>query len=383
MIKSVSLKVVLLVSLLCCLLVGIGYYLYQQYEVVEKEIDQGYQEKARRNDYLAAQYFVEKMGLPTASIRSFATLNQLSDKQSVLLLPVSRNNMQSHQAEHILGWVNQGGHLITVIWTLKKQGQTDLLLDYLGVIQQVNDDAAEHDAALNNMMIFEKNQEKNLKINFLSRYYLEDVEDTALFGIKDAVGHHELTYVHGQGLITVLSDGEFLKNDAIGQYDHAEVFWQLIKQGQPKHAIWINYQTESPSLWDWLWQHASELILTLMLMTVMIIWQFSGRLGSVILIQDKKRRSLLEHMMASGRFHWKYQNKNQILKNVQQAVLLQVQSCRPGCYHATSQKQCQQLAALTQINVAEVEAVLYKASIENEHDFIKAIQSLKTIKSKI
>jgi hypothetical protein len=116
---------------------------------------------------------------------------------------------------------------------------------------------------------------------------------------------------HGAGLVTLVATLDFIENPAIGDYDHAEFFWQLVHglHDEPQ-AVWMIHKDDMPPLWKLVWEHAWALVLTLALLVPLTILALSPRFGPMIPQPQAGRRRILEHIHASGLFMWRRSRKH-------------------------------------------------------------------------
>ena len=80
------------------------------------------------------------------TVGGLQSLAQLPAAGQVLLILGSREQMTPKQAERLLAWTRQGGHLLVVaetLWDEDKNSSGDLLLDPLGIQQYMSDELDE------------------------------------------------------------------------------------------------------------------------------------------------------------------------------------------------------------------------------------------------
>jgi len=122
---------------------------------------------------------------------------------------------------------------------------------------------------------------------------------------------------HGQGKVSVLADMEFLRGDvdspaarlaaaaggaSDGLHDkaHRDLTRYLLDPNYGKGAVWLIYASRPPSLWARLFYQGWPLWAPLLLALLGWLWARSQRFGSLLPSPVLERRSLLEHVHASG-----------------------------------------------------------------------------------
>ncbi len=180
-----------------------------------------------------------------------------------------------------------------------------------------------------------------LKLNQAGYRQLEDINNTASYRIdssyfKEYTEEEDknrpdqlkevklnnawlLQYRIGSGLVTVLSDVDFIKNYSIGNLDHAFFFSNLVKN---EEKIWLIYSSNVNSLFTILWQKTPLFWISLLptlLLTIWLLQMYSGPKEK--LIADHSH-NVLAHIEASGHYWWRTdrcrqtvdQNRKHLLK---------------------------------------------------------------------
>ncbi|MAG32638.1 MAG: hypothetical protein CL908_17275 [Deltaproteobacteria bacterium] len=122
--------------LIAALVVLIGGLVYGGIEWVEKEVDRGYSEEASRNDFLAAELFLQKYGIQAETVSGMSLLDALPPTTDLILLSASRESMSERRRTDLAAWVRDGGRLFVVAHALydpDSESSEDRLLDELGV----------------------------------------------------------------------------------------------------------------------------------------------------------------------------------------------------------------------------------------------------------
>lgn len=122
---------------------------------------------------------------------------------------------------------------------------------------------------------------------------------------------------HGQGKVSVLADMEFMRSevdspaarlgsagggpsDGLHDASHRDLTRYLLDPNYGKGAVWLVYASRPPSLWSRMFYQGWPLWAPLLLALLGWLWGRSQRFGSLLPSPVLERRSLLEHVRASG-----------------------------------------------------------------------------------
>src|SRR5690606_12307460 len=142
-------------GLMLALLAGLGLFVADRLQPYQETVRHGPSPEARANEYLAAELFLRQQRIELRRADGLEVLTELPAAAQTLMLFAPRHNMTPRQAEKVLAWAAEGGHLVFVaeeIWDEEQGRSGDLLLDALGVQQyetydyEEDDQSAEEDA---------------------------------------------------------------------------------------------------------------------------------------------------------------------------------------------------------------------------------------------
>ncbi len=376
----------IILLLLSIVLILISYWFYNNFKIVSESVEIGYEGEARDNPLLAAERLLERMGTP---VKSVEFLPDELDTQDTLILYgrfLNEDALSEEQIQQLIYWIEEGGHLILA---------SEKLFTVLDIKQYQNGlNEAEIAQAPPTEIFF---TEDSLKVAFNPDYYLEYSDYEPALEISDEYGSHLLIYYYGTGLITVLSDLAFIENDKIGEYDHAQFFWELVHLERQAAHVWLlhsqmeemppeNSQMEEippnvPSLWLLLWKNMWTVIISATILLLFWLWSASRRFGSVLPDPPRARRRLLEHIEASGHFLWRHNQAQVLLDSARQALLKRLESVHPDWLALSQLELSQHLAQLCEWPADEIEKALHgnKAAFA----FTRAIQIITQIGKKL
>ena len=110
----------------------------------------------------------------------------------------------------------------------------------------------------------------------------------------------------GRGSADVVSSFDFLDEGSLCDDRNAELARQLIGGGDRRGTVHLVHVSDVPSLWLTLLRHGWPVWVPLMLALAGWLWARMRRFGPPVPSPVAGRRSLLEHVAASGAHHWRY-----------------------------------------------------------------------------
>lgn len=230
-------------------------------------------------------------------------------------------------ARALLDWVERGGHLIVRTTPLTADDAADdtadngPLLDMLGV-----DGTSRRNACAPFHVADDVNH-----VEFCdSRRF--DVDPPTRIRVAQAWrdeehGHVFVRLRRAAGTVDVLADLNFMKNSAApgvdGLHDkaHRDLARYVLAPNYGKGTVWLVYGTRPPSLWQRVFHDGWPVWVPLLLALLGWLWLRAQRMGSLLPSPAVERRSLLEHVRASGEHLLRYGKAPLLYDAVRQAFL--------------------------------------------------------------
>ncbi len=188
----------------------------------------------------------------------------------------------------------------------------------------------------------------------------------------------------GKGMVTLVSDLDFINNYMLEKADHAEILWQLVhgldgKLEQPG-KVWLINNDEMSSLWTLMWRYGWAFLTSLILLFLAWLMHGSRRFGPVIPKQEEDRRSLNEHISSSGNFYWKHDKKPLLVESSRQALMQRLARIHPGWTQMKEDEQVRILAGQTNMRPELIHKLLHDNNYQQSEEFTYLIRQLENIR---
>ena len=374
------------------LLISAGgvYWFHQNYELRTEEENIGFQGEARRNQYLAAERFLEKFDMQIKSMPSILAMKTMPGPNDVLFIPTYRYGLSNEKVDEIFEWVKSGGHLVTLARRPKRHAvqKTDELFERLGVEVKRTLDVSFINELLSidykPIKVHVNDHVEDKQVAFNPAIWMEDKGKQEIsWQVTGEKGDHLLEYKMGAGWITLLSDQRFLTNEQIDQHDHASFLYTLVHIDRTERRLWIIRNDNMPSLWLILWEHASQVVLIFGIFLVLWLWHASRRFGPLVPDVGAIRRSMKEHIESSANYQWRSRNSAALLESVRNALYEQIATTRPLWAKLSTADLAQKLAKISQLSEQKVLSALQAESASKELEFTQLMKIFSTIRKKL
>lgn len=256
------------------------------FERVEEPREIGLSGEARVNDYLAVERMLIAMGVPADSTWG---VEELPEEGALLLLD-DDPDFRDRIAEDVLSWVADGGTALVATTPgphpiLEAAGFT---VPDPWIVPEEDDGDAEDEA--------------------------DEADEVAPTRPPE-------TLPYGSGRITMLPDPDQYDNTALVEEDRpGVVLWDtLTADGIPPRATLVIRGT-SPSLLGTLWDAAWPAVISGLVLVLAGCLRASRRLGPLLPDPDTDRRSILEHIQATGVFLWRQGHAAMLLDSARQSA---------------------------------------------------------------
>ncbi|MDR3158320.1 MAG: DUF4350 domain-containing protein [Zoogloeaceae bacterium] len=363
---------------------------YLFFENMEPEIVQkksGMSLEARRNRYLATERFLARMGRQTQRIERPVALESLPEG-GVLILATAGNNdvMNADRAQKILDWVARGGYLI-LEWDWI--GTENPLVAPFGVKEGDREEEKkgivrrERDVSSGTSFFVEASLPGSGQRYRLSPGHtmdsMEAGETPPLWQVENRYGNDMLHYAWGRGNVTLIGSLGLLNNHELGDFDHAEFFWALLRRYQPEGVIHFAQRLEYQTLWQWLSTTAWRALLGTAALILLWLFWVVPRFGCVRAVPEVERRGLSEHLLALGRCLWREKALASLLDTARREIDQRLAQRHPRLLRLPVPEQHQELARQSGLAVAEINAALGSVTPPSPETFTRAMQTVQDL----
>ena len=373
-----------LIAIALTLCIGLAlWWCYTNFESVPVEVNVGYRGEARYNDLLAVQELFDSLDAP---LRFVDARRELPALDATLVLLDRTLAVEDDRSSEVLQWVSAGGHVVVVVADTDIDGNDPLLVAW-----GVKSHAGEGEGAI---MSTEASlvAGEHLNVEFHSSRTLSYAIGEPLAQVEAQVGAqigaqvgpqagwHLLTFGHGDGRVTALSDHYFMRNPNIGRLDNAALLWRLTHL-QRSGTVWIVRGASAPSLWLPIIDRGWPLIVSLMVLVMGILWAVSRRFGPLLPAPARQPPRLLEHLAASGAFYWREGARGVLLNAVRDSVLRTIEYRRPGWLAAGNRDQ--RIASITGLEQEQIASAFALAELDDARTFTDTIATLEAIRKRL
>ena len=405
----------------------------QNFEYVEKTQRRPLIGEAKTNPLYASQLFLRRMGIPTQTLGNLQDLNNLPDTNTVILISSTRQTLHTTQLSALLAWVSSGGHLMIsgiADWNYfsgespivdesqhanseASESPDDNKNDPVYYDESDEDFVAESDAdplqeflevQIRENIQFNKGEAEMIRLKGSARllelgpdYYRSITlnDDNKTTGLEQVTINGKNVIIWQQideGLITLVSDFDFISNYKLGKFDHAEILWQLVR-GKPAilkqsslllpKAVWLIHSDKTANLFELIWKYFWALVITSGLLFLIWVFRASRRFGPLIPKQSEDRRNLLEHIDASGSYYWQQQEQSVLLDSTRSAAQQQLAKRIPGWHALSQQDQIQLLAKRLNLTEPQLLNALHGTISSSPYEFTETIKQLEQIRTSL
>lgn len=392
--------------LLLCLVLSVILFL-QNFQLVDETKRDDISIEARRNPFLAAELFLREAGVEVESVSGRTRLHDLPPVGDILFINNFGPNLNEQRYQALLNWIRSGGHLITTAhktWNEEKGESGDQLLDELGV-QLINyyasseedeDKVTFNDFKINNNNVIDVPFESGevVKVNFNPGYSLIDNKELSTANVTSSFGTHLLQIPLGDGMVTIMSDNQFLTNPtnqfnefttfnyfntSIADEDHAYYLWLLVGN---ESKVWLLYSLQTAGLMALLWQKAKLACVSMFILLIIWLWWQRNRFGPYQIDLNVGRRNYLEHILMAANFSWKQDKGHQLFQNSRDQFIHWLSLKHPQLSSLTKEEQCQKFSELCDLPASKIYQTLF-GQWNTEREFIQLTFILQSLRKKL
>ncbi|HEY5782061.1 MAG TPA: DUF4350 domain-containing protein [Lysobacter sp.] len=360
-------RAVLLTLLALAALGGLGTWWWRTHERVEAWIDLPRTGEAATNPLYVLKLALQKDGVAVRARRRLQRDQVALAARDTVLLYSDPRSLLSGDARALMDWVRSGGHLIlrTPPPGLVGESTQVPLLAELQVVPMA-DATGQTDCVPMQVA----GQEPHVEF-CEGRRFTVGAQGAAMPESPRAVWRSDDGYVfarfaRGAGFVDIIADLDFLTNDKLKDVPHVALTRQLLAPNYRAGTVHLVYAAQVPSLWRTLLQHSWMAWLPLLLALLAWLWARMQRFGPLLPTPAAERRSLLEHIVASGEHLYRYGYAHRLHDAVRGAFLRRLRRVDPQAAALEGEPQFAAIAERFGLPSHEVRAAL-SAPVARDH----------------
>jgi hypothetical protein len=347
----------------------------ENFERVPVKSYEGMQREALRNPYLAAERLFSRLGRTVTRISRPAAFDALDEGGALILERGRRRLINRERARRLLEWVGRGAYLIV---EAELAGDDHLLqmLDAKYDAQPYGKGAESYvEAVLPGGGIGYRLSSGGQGLAAGKR-----VPEWRVSGQdKDLILH----YAWGRGNVTVLGRLAFLNNRNLGDFDHAELAWAMLRRYQSDGVIYLAARLEHPTLWQWLAESAWMALISAAALVVLWLWSVAPRFGGMRAAPDAARRELAQHLLAIGRSLWREGGLGYLRDLARREIAQRLTLRHPTLARRLPNERHAALARIAGLDGRKIAEALADEQTPSPESFTRAMQALQHLERRL
>jgi len=290
----VSRPTVLISLLLAVLLALIAAWWMYTFEQVEEDLPTPLRGEARYNPFYGLKKVLQARGLEVESRANFNLQAMHLGDADTLLLGADVRTLSHAQAQELLDWVDDGGHLVFALPPGSEGRGGELLqalqLGVVGHLRCVSWPSGEKSDA-----------EHCFAFAFKPKPGTADKFDL-LLGDEEH-GYYLGRHARGDGDLTIVGDMNFLHTEPLKRAGYAAFAWQVLAPTlHDDGKVHLVYAADVPPWHVLLIRYGWPAAIPALLALLAWLWARSQRFGPLLPVAASHRRALREHIQAAGEF---------------------------------------------------------------------------------
>ena len=370
---------------------GVAWFLHT-YEKVEKEIALPPRGEASFNPLYALKKTLQADGLRVDSRQRLDLSKSRLGKHDTLLILNDPRAMTPVDTRRLLEWVEDGGHLLLRTPPASRNEETSVpLLEALHVV--LTDDAPEC------APLQVPGEEQHVEFCRGRRFFFNQVEPELAWGDLQAA-YVYARLAHGEGHVDVLADFDFLTNNGNRQGNpfapeedplagglrdgpHRAMARQVLASNYGQGTVHLVYAAQMPSLWRMVLQRGWPVWAPLLLALLAWLWLRMQRFGPLRPAPVGERRSLLEHVRASGEHLFRYNKRALLYASVRNSFLTRLRRRDPLAAALVGEPQIGAIAERLGIPAEAVRSALQAPPSHDKSAFRNRISTLIQLRNRL
>ena len=394
--RVITQRLVLIVSgALCCLLASCE-------ETEFKKRTLGYKGEARANGFLAAQRYLEAQGY---EVETKSGVGRLNDEVSTIFLPQSSLNTEGG-GKRIMEWVAEGGHIVVMLENGNKRGNDftpnndlyssdDEVGDATPGVEYVLNEIGALRVAWENDGVEEIDKDDWEELSEEERVLGNSSEYTFDFNDGEYVAHHWgnraieydfgdgedsfffISDYYGEGVVTILSDANLLRNRYIGYADHVMFLEMLIDNGGYGRVVFSSGAGDN--LFSLIWRYFKLAVIGLAVVIIFWLWKNLPKFGPEQDVPESQMREFSGQVRGIGRFLWKHKRDDTMLNALRTPINRKLSMDHQGNHEGIFA----QLSERTSLPIESVIEAMTRNQIRDHSVMVRVVKNLQIILKKL
>ena len=352
---------------------------YATHEEVERERYVGFRGEARINDYFAAELLIRELGFEAESRPTLTPSEWMPDPTDTMILQLSEAISIGDERNAVLDWVHAGGHMIL----LPPGDSSDTIDSFLA------------EFSLELIELYYSDDDEPTEVaeddtEYANEYAIEPVwgmQDIAWTGNADVIRNDNLVFAarrtFGDGYVTLLTESTPFTNQYLEEGDNARLFADIVVGELESGKVWITFEATFSPLWQIIWRSAPFVVATSALFLLLWIWHAMPAFGPKQVVESASRRSIIEHIRASGIFTWRKHGGAHLMESSTQALVHEAAAKHPGLSKRSTEEQARVIAKITGMSAQKVMDALHGHPDPKHREFTNSMQKLQSIRKEL
>lgn len=373
---------VIVIGIAALIAAGVAWWLHT-YERYDEWVDLPRTGEAATNPLFGLRVALEKDGRRVHAWRRLDLGAMHPESNDVVLYDGDLRSLPADTRTRLLAWLRRGGHLVVAVpppdgafdaLTPRRGGQADAthiavpLLDDVGIrVRRGSGRCVENADALPDAFCGAR------------RF---DAPAHARVRIGDEEGVVFARMPVGAGVLDVAASLDFLDTDSL-QAARSRAFTQQLLAGDGRGTVHLVHVTDVPSLWGTLLRRGWPVWLPLLLALAGGLWARARRFGPMLPSPVLERRSLLEHVAASGEHDWRYGRADVLWRATHDAFLARLRRRDPEAAALGGEPQVQRLVERLRMPASQVRDALRRPDPRDAKALVARIATLVRMRNRL
>ncbi len=369
---------VLVVLGLAALLAAVTAWFLHTHERIEHEVPRPPRGEAAWNRLYALRETLRADGLEAETRQRLQPGRFVDAPGDTVLLDIDPALLRAGDVDAVLAWAGRGGHLLLRM-PPRPGGDADRQL-LPPILRRLGVEKLEPPGCVRLQVVGEEPHVEQCRGQ---RLRLDDaVEPLLAWGDADE-GLAFVRLRHGTGTVDLLADFDFLHNASLDEATHQALARQLLAPNYGRGSVHLVHAAHADSLWWRLLRDGWPLWLPLALLLAGALWRRAQRFGPWLPSPAGSRRSLREHVHASGALLFRHGQAPLLYEAVREAFLARLRRRDPATAALSGEARVQALAERLELPHSHVREALVRAGAADRHTYFARVRTLIRMRNRL